>query len=243
LIRYHDRDEDQTQTEAARAKQLAAQKFFKTHDFDPVRATYFDYDKEAMFLRERDAEQQVHGKDRVLKLPPREQFSEGRLYNILNQNVINQEKLASATEHDKRALNKIQKTAFEQRMRVVGELQQSRETELCLNRYAHERNTQAYVHGYDPISNESFVGRDAKPTMPTRTHARFPAWQVLQDGIPVNSKTEATSPAAIRQDSHSVKTAPPTQRRQSNGNSEQKANILVINDHPSMRVRTGGFTS
>lgn len=242
-IRYHDRDEDQAQAEAARAKQVAAQKFFKTHNFDPVRVTYFDYDKEGAFLREREAEQRVHGKDHVLKLPPREQFSEGRLYNILNQSVINPEKLASANEHDKRALNKMQKAAFEQRMRVVGEQQQqSRETELCLNRYAHERNTQAYVHGYDPISNESFVGRNAKPMMPTRTHARLPAWKVLQDGLPASSKTEATSPAAVRQETHTVKTAPPTQRRQSRSSSDdQKANILVTNDDPSTRVRTGGF--
>lgn len=229
------------QSEAARAKQVAAQKFFKTHDFDPVRVSFFDGEKEDTFVRAREVEQQGHGKDCVFKLPPREQFSEGRLYNILNQSVINPEKLASTNEHDQRALNKMQKTQFERRMRAEGEHQQERDTELCLNRYAHERNTQMYVHGYDPVTNESFVGRDSKPTVPTRTHARLHAWKALEDGLPTSTKTMGAL-SVTKSNNQTAKPAPTPHQRADRNQDVERPNILVIREDPGARVRTGGFS-
>ncbi|KAF4321973.1 hypothetical protein BBO99_00003283 [Phytophthora kernoviae] len=152
--KYHDRHEDRFEQEAAQAKRLAAQKYFKTRAFDPIRITYTDEGREKEFLARRQKEEQEHGKDRVLLLPPREQFSEGRVYNILNQHVINPAKLDAMHEKDQRALNKMQKTAFEKRMHKVGETIETRETNLCLNRFAHERHTESQVHGYDVLSNQ-----------------------------------------------------------------------------------------
>eukprot|EP00644_Phytophthora_capsici_P010734 jgi/Phyca11/14678/fgenesh1_pg.PHYCAscaffold_9_\ len=146
--KYHDRHDERFNQEAAQAKRIAAQKYFKTRTFDPIRITFLDEDREKEFHVRRLEEEKIHGKDRVLSLPPREQFSEGRLYNILNQRVINSEKLATMNEKDQRTLNKIKKTAFEARMREVGENQQTRDTNLCLNR---------------PTSNSKAASIDAAP--------------------------------------------------------------------------------
>lgn len=212
-----------------------------------MRITYVDPDKEQTFLKAREHKQAIHGQDRVLLLPPREQFSEGHVYNILNQQVFNPEKLVTMVEkRDQRALNKMQKTAFEAKMRDVGEAMRTKETQLCLNRYAHERNSQTYVHGYDPISNQSFDGRHAKPKMPTRTHASLSAWQVLESGVPVQTKISPQQDASSSKPA--IRTAPPSSHTQRDKNEntnclglQQRPNILVV-DHaqqsaaPQVRV-------
>ncbi|KAH7477242.1 uncharacterized protein KRP23_7915 [Phytophthora ramorum] len=236
--KYHDRHDDRFEQDAAQAKRLAAQKYFKTRSFDPVRITYVDEDREKEFLSRRHDEQQLHGKDRVLLLPPREQFSEGRVYNILNQRVINPEKLVTMNEKDQRALNKVQKTAYEKKMREVGENQQARDTDLCLNSFAHERHTESQVHGYDVLSNQLYVGRDAKPIAHSRTHAALSAWQTIESGLPVNNRiTPKSSPATgvaanTRPSSHAALTRSAV--RDDVG--ATKPNILVL-DQPPLQVQ------
>ncbi|KAJ8556879.1 hypothetical protein ON010_g9085 [Phytophthora cinnamomi] len=228
--KYHDRNDDRFEQEAAQAKRIAAQKYFKTRTFDPVRITYVDEDREKEFLVRRHEEQQTHGKDRVLMLPPREQFSEGRLYNILSQRVINSAKLATMNEKDQRVLNKIKKTAYETKMREVGENQQARETDLCLNRYAHERHIQSYVHGYDVLSNQPYAGRDAKPIVHSRTHEQLTAWQTIESGLMVSNRiAPKSSPAAAV-----AATRPPSNRKsrlidaRDVHTGEKASNILIV---------------
>ena len=45
------------------SKAEAASKYWKTHNFDPVRCTYYNEQKEQEFGNERDAAALVHGKD------------------------------------------------------------------------------------------------------------------------------------------------------------------------------------
>ncbi|KUF68292.1 hypothetical protein AM587_10012059 [Phytophthora nicotianae] len=196
--KYHDRHDSRFNQETAEAKRIAAQKYFKTRTFDPIRITFVDEEREKEFLQRRQEEQQIHGKDRVLVLPPREQFSEGRVYNILNQEVINPDKLATINNKDQRTLNKIKKTAFETRMRQVGETQQARDTDLRLNRFAHERHTESHAHGYDVLSNQPYAGRDAKHLVHPRTHAALTPWQAIESGLLVNNRVAPNSPTRAR---------------------------------------------
>lgn len=240
MCRYHEQHDTRAELEASKKKEIAAVKYNKTRTFDAVRITYVDEQREQQFVQQRAEEQRIHGQERVLLLPPREQFAEGRLYNILNQRVINQEKLTAMSEKDQRALNKIQKSAFETKMRSLGEETLAKETALCLNRYAHERNSQSYVHGFDPISNEAFEGRHAKAAMPTRTHAALSAWQVLERGVPLSTKTKQQKPAtaSVVVSSHTgaqdFQSSPHHQKQQLTNSADEhhRSNILVV-DHVS----------
>ncbi|TMW63740.1 hypothetical protein Poli38472_002681 [Pythium oligandrum] len=232
--KYHSNHEERAQIEQQHAKEVAAVKFYKTHNYDPVRITYFDPDKETEFLERRHQEQQVHGKDRVFQLPPREQFSEGRLYNILNQKIINPEQISRFENIANRATNKMQKTAYEKRMRDVGRQQVEQDEERCLNRYAHERHEQSYVHGFDPISNEPFQGINAKPRMPLRTHSALPAWEVLEQGVASTNKV-AVKRNALASSESSVNSAP--ERLKEAMTPSQRANIMVV-EHSSQGAKT-----
>ncbi|KAG4063733.1 hypothetical protein PC123_g1421 [Phytophthora cactorum] len=249
--KYHDCHDARFDQEAAEAKRIAAQKYFKTRTFDPVRITYVDEDREKEFLIRRQEEQQIHGKDRVLVLPPREQFSEGRVYNILNQQVINPAKLATMNNKDQRALNKVKKTAFETKMREVGENQQARDTDLQLNRFAHERHTESHAHGYDVLSNQSYAGRDAKLLVHPRTHSALTPWQAIESGLLVNNRVAPNSPST----SPGAKAPSTALAGHDTHTGVAKPNVLIVEQSPSTaqglrqppslsmqaRVRTGGF--
>ena len=56
-----------TNDEIMRAE--AAKRYWKKNDFDPIRAQYYDEDKESKFVKERDDEAKIHGKDYCKKLP------------------------------------------------------------------------------------------------------------------------------------------------------------------------------
>ncbi|KAG7398992.1 hypothetical protein PHYBOEH_009985 [Phytophthora boehmeriae] len=244
---YHDRHEDRFEREATQAKQQAAQKFLKTRAFDPIRSIYNDEDREKEFQIRRQKEEQEHGKDRVFKLPPREQFSEGRVYNILNQRVINSSKLAAMNVKDQRALNKMQKAAFEKRMREEGEAIKNRETDRCLNRFAHERHTESQLHGYDVLSNQSYAGREAKHIAPARTHAPLSGWQTIESGLLVSNKVAQNVPStAAAVSSNQTDAATPQAGRKDLDT--RGSNILTVDQSsgaapqsPQAIVRTGGF--
>jgi hypothetical protein len=47
----------------------AAQKYWKTHDFNIINCEHFDNDKEQDFTKTRQDKMTTHGKDQVKKLP------------------------------------------------------------------------------------------------------------------------------------------------------------------------------
>ena len=47
----------------------AAQKFWKTHDYDIVTAKFYEDQKEAEFQKKREEDAKIHGQDQVKKLP------------------------------------------------------------------------------------------------------------------------------------------------------------------------------
>ena len=47
----------------------AAKEFWRTREYDPVRAQYYDGEKETTFCKDRDEKAKTHGKDQVKKLP------------------------------------------------------------------------------------------------------------------------------------------------------------------------------
>ena len=61
----------------------AAQRYWKTHDFDPVRGEFCDGSKEVTFKGERDAYAKIHGQDEVKKLPLSVR-NDGLMYNPVN---------------------------------------------------------------------------------------------------------------------------------------------------------------
>ena len=98
----------------------AAQKYWKTHDFDPVNCKYYDEDKEQKFVQEREEEMKVHGKDQVKKLPITVQ-NEGLMYNPVNMKIEDEKRLfeRDLREKNKKARYEV-RYDFEQQTRKEG---------------------------------------------------------------------------------------------------------------------------
>jgi hypothetical protein len=64
----------------------AAQKFWKTHEFDIVNCKYYDDVKEDKYKVVKTEEMKIHGKDQVKKLPITVQ-NEGLMYNPVSMKI------------------------------------------------------------------------------------------------------------------------------------------------------------
>ena len=85
----------------------AAQKYWKTHEFDVVNCKYYDKAKEDVYTKKRAEEMITHGQDQVKKLPITVQ-NEGMMYNPVNMKIEDEKRLK---ERDLREKNK--KARFE----------------------------------------------------------------------------------------------------------------------------------
>jgi len=93
-------------------KAEAADRYWKTHNFDLVNGEYFDAAKEAEFQQKRNDEAKIHGQDEVNKLPLTVR-NDGLMYNPVNMKIEDEKRLY---ERDLREKNK--KARFEVRYDV-----------------------------------------------------------------------------------------------------------------------------
>eukprot|EP00455_Lapot_gusevi_P041621 TRINITY_DN4848_c0_g1_i4.p1 TRINITY_DN4848_c0_g1~~TRINITY_DN4848_c0_g1_i4.p1 ORF type:complete len:383 (+),score=56.08 TRINITY_DN4848_c0_g1_i4:172-1320(+) len=80
--RYHFDHETQEYEDRRRALEQAAQAYWETHVYDPVRTCYYDPEIEGQFQEARKQQQSIHGIHQLARLPPRVRNSEGMLYDI-----------------------------------------------------------------------------------------------------------------------------------------------------------------
>ena len=83
-------------------KAEAAQRYWKTHNFDPVNCNFYNEEKEQEFVKKREEYAKIHGKDQVKKLPVTVQ-NEGLMYNPINMKIEDEQRLY---ERDLREKNK-----------------------------------------------------------------------------------------------------------------------------------------
>lgn len=136
----------------------AAQKYWKTHDFDPVNCKYYNDDKETVFHEKRVEESLIHGNDQVKKLPVTVQ-KEGLMYNPVNMKIDDEQRLY---ERDLREKNK--KARYEVRydvedlVRKEGMAEQDRQDSLQLNKVSGLRYREETQRGYDILNNGKLEG-------------------------------------------------------------------------------------
>ncbi|RHZ24896.1 hypothetical protein DYB31_011595 [Aphanomyces astaci] len=145
--KYHTNHESRSAADAVRLQDMARTKFNKTHDFNPLLVRYYDETKETAFVAARTVQNQMHGVDRDEKLPHGEQFSAGKLYNIVNHKILRPDKYEAVTNVGNRRLNCMKSTQINKAVRERADAFEDKTHERALNRIAHERNGQAYVHG------------------------------------------------------------------------------------------------
>ena len=110
--KYLEHHDDKVTADEQILRAEAAQRFWKTHEFDIINGKYYENDKEEKFVQKRDDEAKIHGQDQVKKLPLTVQ-NEGLMYNPVNMKIEDERRLY---ERDLREKNK--KARFEVRYDV-----------------------------------------------------------------------------------------------------------------------------
>ena len=164
---YYTRHENRQCEEKEQAKSKAADSFWKTHTFDPIKNAFYDNEKESHFQQKRVAKSLVHGEKVASQLPPSERYSEGRSYNIIDKRVVNEHNFNRLSRFGNRALANKNAPLVEARLQKVGqkrfELQEARK----LNRVSYMRLLEPYRKGYDLVTCQSKVLPSVKdPTPP-----------------------------------------------------------------------------
>lgn len=68
-------------------RELAAEKYRQTHDYDPVAGRYYDNEKELNFVRTREELESLQGQAQRNRLPPSVRYGEGNEYDIISKEV------------------------------------------------------------------------------------------------------------------------------------------------------------
>ena len=67
--KYLEHHDQKVQADEDILRAEAAQRYWKTHDFDPITCKYYDEMKETDFAQKIADEAKIHGQDQVKKLP------------------------------------------------------------------------------------------------------------------------------------------------------------------------------
>eukprot|EP00826_Nyctotherus_ovalis_P010734 TRINITY_DN12815_c0_g1_i1.p1 TRINITY_DN12815_c0_g1~~TRINITY_DN12815_c0_g1_i1.p1 ORF type:complete len:255 (+),score=95.62 TRINITY_DN12815_c0_g1_i1:639-1403(+) len=240
-----------------------ADKYWKTHVYDPVAGQYYDPIKEAEFLkyvewvrgRKREEESKVHGKNQVKKLPVSVQ-KEGLMYNPVDMRVDDAERLQEKERRERQKKQRYElRHGIEENLRVKS-IEEYEKSELQKRNRMHPRKYMEFTErGFDIFTNKKFDDPEEpkvvhKPLVPERPRV----WDVIE-----YQKTLAKSQAGSYPDNSKAEHPPVKNegmwqggsvRRQGSNRSEQGKPVLsqaaaeqvaTRSNRSNRSVRTGGF--
>lgn len=162
--------------EQEQLRQEKEAEFYKRNKFNAVKGIFYDTEKEIAFRKRRKDFIEQHSQKEP-QLPPSLLKADGQLFNVVNNEVLDEAGVARKQALDNRSLEtRKKKNIFETEVKA----RQAREYELNLqrklNRVSHQRDAGVRARGYDPITNEPFAGVGAKKLAPSRQMPSVSPW-------------------------------------------------------------------
>jgi hypothetical protein len=176
--RYLRDHENKTKYDQDYYKAEAAQKYWNTHDFDPIVGSFIDPDKEQEYCQARDSEAASHGLDKVERLPKSTKYSEGALFNPINCRVVDAGRLEEIDlKHRSAKLRYGARHGFEKECRGKDFEVQDNEFAKTVSKVNHRRFTEHRDRGYNIVTLGPFDGRFAEKLHDPYTKPRDSLWQ------------------------------------------------------------------
>jgi len=178
--RFIKNNEERKKEEYQQMKDHVIKKYWKTHDYDIIKGEFCDPNKESNFLQTREIVSQVQGKSQLARLPPSVLFSDGNTYNILNHEVIDQQRLNTSNELLIREQNRCKGLQVQAKQQEIGQKIYDRNEERRMNRIKFNRWEKQIERGYDFIKNNNEVYEPVPTRPPT-------VWDRVQAPTPNNN--------------------------------------------------------
>lgn len=143
----------------------AAERYWKTHNFDLINGQYYDQGKEDDFVKQREEEAKIHGKDEVLKLPISVR-NDGLMYNPVNMKIEDEKRLyeRDLREKNKKARYEV-RFDVEQIVRKESLAEQDRLDALKLAKVSGLRFQEETKRGFNILNNSKLEGKGAEIKM------------------------------------------------------------------------------
>ena len=166
--RYIDQHEGRSKIDKEQQKERAAQRFWETHDYNPVLGKFYDPEKEQFFENTRKKFDQESGKHWQERLPPSVKFSEGAMYDIVKAEPKGG-KLNDRLKHQdyrrNRRMHAIRRARDQQDTTVHQHRARARERDArAINRISYKGRFQKEDdRGYNIVNTKPFRGIDKVP--------------------------------------------------------------------------------
>jgi len=182
--RYVEQHDAKVSLEREIQRRTAAQKYWETHDYEPIVGHYLQPEKEAAFQDAVSRELSKQSMKSFNRLPPSLQKGEGFVYDITTHQVKNGELYAQ--EQIKEAV-KIERNAASwdrnESMRNQGLERQVLADTRAVNRQSHQRYQDSFRHGYNIVDHRDY--RDPETYIPpSRTRPEPTLWQSVGPNPP-----------------------------------------------------------
>ena len=243
--RYIDHHEERTKWEMDRNREAVVDKFWETHDFNPVSCSYYDQEKELYYQKRIKEMLLSQGSNAISKLPPTLAASESLMYDICTGVVKDPVRLRQKIEAVRIALeNRASKIGAEERMRLGGDVRQDIAAERQLARVSHNRYLDVTARGFHIITNSEF-DKDGLPP-PAQTKLRPSLWefkQILADDKKPSDRPRSNVQQNSMQRQLSRMGSAQSQRSQSAAGSApvSQAGSRQPTSMSGARIRTGAF--
>jgi len=159
------------------------EKYWKNHDFDILAVRYCDSSKQEAFQNELKANEKVHGVKQHEKLPASVKYSEGKVYDIINNQVRNGNAISGIDDKRNKNVASKKTSIIEEQIRTKSTMEDDLLETRVMNRIHPSRYKADRQYGYDPITNVSFNGRNGVEPAPLRQAQQKAVWSKLhQEG-------------------------------------------------------------
>ncbi|KAJ1475063.1 hypothetical protein T484DRAFT_1969182, partial [Baffinella frigidus] len=178
--RYRENHPERSKWEMDQSRTAIVDKYWETHDFDPVACSYVDGDKEAYYQRRIQDMLLTQGTNAINKLPPTLAASESLMYDICTGVVRDPGRLQKKIEAERSALEqRASKINSEEQMRVRGDMAQHDALARKNARISYGRHLDVTERGHNILSNNSF-DQYGHPPLPA-TKPRKNLWEFRTD--------------------------------------------------------------
>mmetsp|Transcript_13742 Transcript_13742/g.12457 ORF Transcript_13742/g.12457 Transcript_13742/m.12457 type:complete len:397 (+) Transcript_13742:86-1276(+) len=151
---YKENHEEKIIDEYIKTKDHILLKYNQTHDFHPLLGKYYDNHKDEQISNESTIRSTIKTSNQLDSLPPSFKLSEGKSYNIINNEVKNLDYLQKVSIHDIRRNNRIYRTKDKD---VIVSQHNQEQTEKSmiqsLNRISYDRWKSEIDRGYNIITS------------------------------------------------------------------------------------------
>jgi hypothetical protein len=178
--RYLQDHDQKSKLDLESCRQEAADEYWKTHDFDPIRCSYVDDKKENDYKQAVKDKEKTHGLDRLNKLPHGVKYSEGALYQPIGMKIIDQERLEEIDLKNKNAKKRFEdRYDIEKDYRAKDINNQEIKKYFSINKISHERFLGIANRGYNIITHAPFQGLGAEKLQLPHTSQKTTVWEKI----------------------------------------------------------------